>query len=232
MDLIGQYELYVGHQDIKSARIRCIIEDLRDRGTGELMEMVCKGDTHADAAFSVFVSRMLPEVSPEVCENCIASLQDGVWNRRTRRRCLRSRGIVVHAFCGGAKRAFEHAAHKWDFAHLSIDSAEDLLNDSTYRFGPCKHVMDSISNVSSISEQFTTVSHTVRSSEMYIGTSILEGLRLARGLEAPSPQSSVRANTPSQSGHKILPGNSSWGVQFRTVSWRWPTTSLTCPRKY
>ena len=130
VDLIGQYELYVGHQDIKSARIRC----MRDRGTGELMEMVCKGDTHADAAFSVFVSRMIPEVSPEVCENCIASRQDGVWNRRTRRTCLRSQGIVVHAFCGGAKRAFEHAAHKWDFAHLSIDSAEDLLNDSTYRF--------------------------------------------------------------------------------------------------
>ena len=41
---------------------------------------------------------------------------------------------MVHAFCGGAKRAFEHVARKWDFAHLSVDSAEDLLNDSTYRF--------------------------------------------------------------------------------------------------
>ena len=139
LDLIGQYEMYVGHQDIKSARIRCIIEDLRDRGTGELMEIVRKCDTHADAAFSVFVSRMIPDVSPEVCENCVVSLQDGVeetrtWNRRTRRRCLKSQGVVVRAFCGGAKRAFEHVAHKWDFAHLSVDSAEDLLNDSTYRF--------------------------------------------------------------------------------------------------
>ena len=141
LDLIGQYEMYVGHQDIKSARIRCIIEDLRDRGTGELMEIVRKCDTHADAAFSVFVSRMIPDVSPEVCENCVVSLQDGVeetrtWNRRTRRRCLKSQGVVVHAFCGGAKRAFEHVAHKWDFAHLSVDSAEDLLNDSTY-IGSC-----------------------------------------------------------------------------------------------
>ena len=78
LDLIGQYEMYVGHQDIKSARIRCIIEDLRDRGTGELMEIVRKGDTHADAAFSVF-----PDVCPEVCENCVVSLQDGVEETRT-----------------------------------------------------------------------------------------------------------------------------------------------------
>ncbi|CAE7254381.1 RE1, partial [Symbiodinium microadriaticum] len=72
LDLIREYELYVGRQDQRVARLQSIIADLRDRGTGELLELI--------------------------------------------------------------RRAFENIAHRWDFAHLSVDVAEDLLCDSTYKF--------------------------------------------------------------------------------------------------
>ncbi|CAE7857987.1 hypothetical protein AK812_SmicGene11553 [Symbiodinium microadriaticum] len=139
LDLINQYELYVGHQDNRNARLQCIVEDLSDMGTSELVEVIRKGDAHGDAAFWVFVDRMIPDASREVRDNCCVSLQDdaqetSTWNRRTRRKCAKSQGIIIHAFCGKAKRAFEHIAHKWDFAHLSVDASEDLLNDTTYRF--------------------------------------------------------------------------------------------------
>ena len=139
LDLIREYELYVGRQDQRVARLQSIIADLRDRGTGELLELIRKGDAQADAAFSVYVSRLYPEASDGVLDQCIVSLQESLeenhtWNRRTRRRCSRAQGVVVHLFCGNARRAFENIAHRWDFAHLSVDVAEDLLCDSTYKF--------------------------------------------------------------------------------------------------
>eukprot|EP00439_Symbiodinium_sp_Y106_P051639 s373_g6.t2 len=139
LSLIDQYELYVGEKDTKSARLRCIIEDLRERGDGDLIELIASGDSQADAALSVYVSRLFPEVSSDILEQCVVSLQDPfqdapTWNRRTRRRCMRSQGVVVHAFCGKARKVFENVAHKRDFAHLGVDTAEDLLSDQTYRF--------------------------------------------------------------------------------------------------
>ena len=139
LDLMREYELYVGRQDHRVARLQSIIDDLRDRGTGELLELIKKGDSQADAAFSVYVSRLYPEASAGVLDQCIVSLQESLeenhtWNRRTRRRCSRAQGVVVHLFCGNARRAFENIAHRWDFAHLSVDVAEDILCDSTYNF--------------------------------------------------------------------------------------------------
>ncbi|CAE7353143.1 GIP, partial [Symbiodinium necroappetens] len=118
LDLIREYELYVGRQDQRVARLQSMIDDLRDRGTGELLELIKKGDSQADAAFSVYVSRLYPEASAGVLDQCIVSLQESLeenhtWNRR---------------------RAFENIAHRWDFAHLSVDVAEDILCDSTYKF--------------------------------------------------------------------------------------------------
>ncbi|CAE7464985.1 unnamed protein product, partial [Symbiodinium microadriaticum] len=139
LDLINQYELYVGHHDNRCARLKCIIEDLKEKGLEDLLEVIRAGDSHADAAFSVYIDRLFPELSAELKERCVVSLQDAVeetwtWNRRTRRRCMKSQGIVIHAFCEQAKKALEHVSERWDFVHLPVNTAEDLLNDSTYRY--------------------------------------------------------------------------------------------------
>ena len=139
LDLINQYELYVGHHDNRCARLKCIIEDLKEKGLDDLLEVIRAGDSHADAAFSVYIDRLFPELNAELKERCVVSLQDAVeetwtWNRRTRRRCMKSQGIVIHAFCEQARKALEHVSERWDFVHLPVNTAEDLLNDSTYRY--------------------------------------------------------------------------------------------------
>ena len=139
LELIDQYELYVGRQDTIGARLRCIMEDLRDTGGKDLLQVICSGGAHGDAAFRVYVERLFPEVSKGTLEQCIVSLQDSAeetptWNRRIRRKCLRSQGVVVHAFCGSARKAFESVSHLWDLTHLGVDASEDLLNDNTFRF--------------------------------------------------------------------------------------------------
>ncbi|CAE7234908.1 RE1, partial [Symbiodinium necroappetens] len=139
LDLINQYELYVGRHDNRCARLKCIIEDLKEKGLEDLLELIRAGDSHADAAFSVYIDRLFPELNAELKERCVVSLQDAVeetwtWNRRTRRRCMKSQGIVIHAFCEQAKKALEHVSERWDFVHLPVNAAEDLLNDSTYRY--------------------------------------------------------------------------------------------------
>ena len=140
LELIDQYELYVGRQDTVGARLRCIMEDLRDTGNPDLIKVICSGGAHGDAAFRVYVERLFPEVSKGTLEQCVVfSLQDAAdeaptWNRRIRRRCLRSQGVVVYAFCGSARKAFEPVSHLWDLTHLGVDVSEDMLNDSTFRF--------------------------------------------------------------------------------------------------
>ena len=62
MDLINQYELYVGHHDNRCARLKCIIEDLKEKGLEDLLEVIRAGDSHADAAFSVYIDRLFPEL--------------------------------------------------------------------------------------------------------------------------------------------------------------------------
>ncbi|CAE7730336.1 GIP, partial [Symbiodinium necroappetens] len=138
LELISQYELYVGRHDNRVARLRCIVEDLRSKGTQELVGLMSHGDSQADAALSVYVSRMFPEVCPETLEQCVVSLQDSseesmTWNRRTRRSCAKAQGLMIHAFCGPSKKVFEAVARKWDVAHLAVDgncgdpSKQDLL---------------------------------------------------------------------------------------------------------
>ena len=139
LELIDQYELYVGQHDTRGARLRCIIEDLKTKGTRDLVGLMGDGDSQADAAFSVYIARLFPGVCNETLEQCVVSLQDSTeepptWNRRTRRSCAKSQGVVIHAFCGKAKRVFEAVAHRWDFAHLSVGESTDLLCDSTYRY--------------------------------------------------------------------------------------------------
>ena len=80
------------------------------------------------------LNAFFPEVSKGTLEQCIVSLQDSAeetptWNRRIRRKCLRSQGVVVHAFCGSARKAFESVSHLWDLTHLGVDASEDILND-------------------------------------------------------------------------------------------------------
>ncbi|CAE7254294.1 RE1 [Symbiodinium microadriaticum] len=139
LELIDQYELYVGRQDTVGARLRCIMEDLRDTGNSDLLKVIYSGGAHGDAAFRVYVERLFPEVSKGTLEQCVVSLQDAAeetptWNRCIRRRCLRSQGVVVHAFCGSARKAFEPVSHLWDLTHLGVDASEDMLNDNTFRF--------------------------------------------------------------------------------------------------
>ncbi|CAE7314267.1 RE1 [Symbiodinium microadriaticum] len=86
LGLIDQYELYVGQHDTRGARLRCIIEDLRSKGTEDLVGLIGAGDSQADAAFSALIARMFPDVCAETLEQCVVSLQDSVeepptWNR-------------------------------------------------------------------------------------------------------------------------------------------------------
>ena len=139
LELIDQYELYVGRQDTVGARLRCIMEDLRDTGNHDLLKVIHSGGAHGDAAFRVYVERLFPSVSKGTLEQCVVTLQDSAeeaptWNRRIRRKCLRSQGVVVHAFCGSARKAFEPVSHLWDLTHLGVDVSEDMLNDNTFRF--------------------------------------------------------------------------------------------------
>ena len=58
LELIDQYELYVGRQDTIGARLRCIMEDLRDSGGQDLLQVIRSGGAHSDAAFRVYVERL------------------------------------------------------------------------------------------------------------------------------------------------------------------------------
>ena len=56
------------------------------------------------------------------------------WNRRIRRRIARSKGLLIHAFCGLSRNPFEEVAREHGLAHVTIDQREDLLRPSTYHF--------------------------------------------------------------------------------------------------
>ncbi|CAE7819365.1 GIP [Symbiodinium necroappetens] len=62
LELIDQYELYVGQHDTRGARLRCIIEDLKTKGTRDLVGLMGDGDSQADAAFSVYIARNVDDV--------------------------------------------------------------------------------------------------------------------------------------------------------------------------
>ncbi|CAE7196678.1 RE1 [Symbiodinium microadriaticum] len=48
LELIDQYELYVGRQDTVGARLRCIMEDLRDTGNHDLLKVIHSGGSASD----------------------------------------------------------------------------------------------------------------------------------------------------------------------------------------
>ena len=49
-----------------------------------------------------------------------------------RRRFERSKGLVVHLFCGSGRKVFNNISERNDFVHM--DREEDLFLDDTFRF--------------------------------------------------------------------------------------------------
>ena len=119
--------------------MQCLMQDLSSLSDDELSSFIVQRDAHADAALQTLLTRLFPNTSQDLVAQASVSLQDQdgetyAWNRRMRRRCEKSDGVMIHLFSGGNKRAFEGIAGRSKIALLAVDRAEDLLADNTFRY--------------------------------------------------------------------------------------------------
>ena len=139
LELIAEYEAFVQREESRCARLHCIMRDLETLGTEDLAGMIIKRDVHADAALQALLKRVFPRVLDEVLAQAVVSLQDQegethAWNRRMRRKCDKSEGLLIHLFRGSNRRVFEGLVERSKVAVLPVDKAEDLLSDNTFRY--------------------------------------------------------------------------------------------------
>ena len=112
LTLIFEYEEKIGAVKARPERINCLVADMRASSSTE----VWNGDAEADAAMLAYARGLVP-----------------TWNRCVRRRLLRSKGIILHLFCGESRKACEELASKHGMVHLAVDS-ENLVGLGTFRF--------------------------------------------------------------------------------------------------
>ncbi|CAE7222563.1 RE1 [Symbiodinium sp. CCMP2592] len=139
LELISQYEDLVRSRELRSIRVHSIMQDLSSRTDDELASLIIQGDTQADASLQMLLTRLFPETSSDLTAQAAISLQDQegepyAWNRRMRRKCDKSDGVLVHLFRGSNKRVFEGLAERSKVTVLSVDKPEDLLSDNTFRY--------------------------------------------------------------------------------------------------
>ncbi|CAE7369176.1 RE1 [Symbiodinium sp. CCMP2592] len=139
LDLIDRFEQLVHQTANREARMSCLMRDMIDLSKSDLAALIIQRDVQADAALRKLVGNVFADTPQELLDHAVASTQDQVaetftWNRRMRRRFERSSGLVVHLFSGEARKAFDLVSEKHGYAHVPVDSAEDLLSDCTYQF--------------------------------------------------------------------------------------------------
>ena len=138
LDLIRDYEGLVTKDKARLARMNHLLNDLASLDTDSLVQRIREGGTESDAALRLVLSRRFPTIPGYLLDQLAVPLTDEqechTWNRRTRRRLAKTRGILVHAFCGSSRKVFEKTALSAGLGHLPVDQKEDLLRASTYRY--------------------------------------------------------------------------------------------------
>ena len=139
LSLIREYEEKIGTVKARQERINCLVADMKAASSSELAKLWKLGDAEADAAVLAYVRGLFPSVPLCMWEEVLCSLQTPhdeipTWNRRIRCRLLRSKGIILHLFCGESRKAFEELATKHGLVHLAVDLSENLLGLGTFRF--------------------------------------------------------------------------------------------------
>ena len=138
LDLIKDYEVFVTRGKARIARVGLLMNDLASLSTEELVTKLQEGGTEAEAALRIVVARRFPTIPEHMLDQLAVPLSDAqetpTWNRRTRRRLAKTGGILVHAFGGASRRAFETTASEAGIGHLPVDQKEDLIQMPTYRY--------------------------------------------------------------------------------------------------
>ena len=92
----------------------------------------------AQAWHRITLQSLFPEVPHELVDSTswLVSPEGvkGVLNRRQRRSIEQSQGVILHLFCGRARRAFDSVASRFGLSVLPIDVEEDLLNPAVYSY--------------------------------------------------------------------------------------------------
>ena len=92
----------------------------------------------AQAWHRITLQSLFPEVPRELVDSTswLVSPEGvkGVLNRRKRRSIEQSQGVILHLFCGRARRAFDSVASRFGLSVLPIDVEEDLLNPAVYSY--------------------------------------------------------------------------------------------------
>ena len=137
IDLIKRYETLVSGRQAREDRIRRLMIDMRSMSDDQLTEVLRSENSEAEGALRVLLGRRFDHVPPEILEQLVTPVQEvtesRTWNRKARRRQSKASGLLVHAFCGESRTAFEDTANKLNLAHIPVDVKEDLLRQSTYQ---------------------------------------------------------------------------------------------------
>ena len=138
LDLIKRYESLVGRQQVREIKISKMMQDMIGFSKVQLAEIVRKEGSEAEAALRILISNVFPLLPTELLDQLVTPVQEvtsgTTWNRRTRRRHAKSKGILLHVFCGESRGAFESTAERLGLSHLAVDLKEDLLRQSTYQY--------------------------------------------------------------------------------------------------
>eukprot|EP00439_Symbiodinium_sp_Y106_P033996 s211_g4.t1 len=138
LQLITEYEELVKKRDVREARIRCILRDMRDDTQAQLAGAPVTGGVEAEAALRLLLGRLFSDVASTVWDEVIPVITDEHctrgWNRRIRRRVERSNGVLVHMGEKGSKRQLQSAADRCGQVLLHVDVYNRGLIVATFAY--------------------------------------------------------------------------------------------------
>ena len=137
LDLIKRYEALVGKKQVREGKINKMMHDMASFTKAQLAETIRQEGSDAEAALRLLLSRVFKLLPSECLDQLVVPVQEvqvgTTWNRRTRLRHAKSKGILLHVFCGESRGAFESTASRQGLSHLAVDLKEDLLKQGTYQ---------------------------------------------------------------------------------------------------
>ena len=137
LELIRSYKSLVGRKQVREGKIQKMMQDMVSYTKSQLADVIRKEGSEAEAALRILIGRVFPLLSADCLDQLVTPLQEvttgTTWNRRTRRRHAKSKGLLLHVFCGESRGAFEEVASNQGLCHVPKDLKEDLLRQGTYQ---------------------------------------------------------------------------------------------------